>query len=171
MLSFASSFYASKASFEFRGKTSHKQNRLSRAREPSAILCERACEWKVEQWRKHRRMTTHNRPRDGWDKMNMIKCKRFRKAKWRNTENQLSFWKIVPLIVKWTESIGKGRWAMTSADFGCLSDTYMTFDLSACRVSTKLRWFPTPIVIHALPYQTSSHSSLSYAIFNRFVSI
>lgn len=62
-------------------------------------------------------MTTHNRPRHGRDKMNMIKCKRFRKAKWRNTENQLSFWKIVPLIVEWTKSIEKGRWASDVSRF------------------------------------------------------
>lgn len=119
MPSFASSFYASKAGSE---------QLWRRKRNPQAESIVRVCNSfrtclrvesrnvkKAPEW-----MTTHNRPRHGRDKMNMIKCKRFRKAKWRNTENQLSFWKIVPLIVEWTKSIEKGRRAVTSADFRLL---------------------------------------------------
>lgn len=107
MPSFASSFHAPKAGSELQRRKRNSQAesivRVCNSRR-TCLRVESRNVKKAPEW-----MTTHNRPRHGRDKMNMIKCKRFRKAKWRNTENQLSFWKIVPLIVEWTKSIEKGR--------------------------------------------------------------
>lgn len=119
--SFASPFHAPKAdskSFEAKRKRNPRAESIALRDCNSVRTCLRVESRNVK--KAPQRLTTHNRPRARSDKMNMIKCKRFRKAKWRNTENQLSFWKIVPLIVEWTKSIEKGRWAVTSALFRLL---------------------------------------------------